>query len=38
MNSLKDFLPYYNNKDSFLTLETKQNKIAFYQDKNINIL
>ena len=38
MSSFKDFLRWYNNKDVVPTLETMQKMIAFYHDKDINML
>ena len=38
MSSFKDFLRWYNNKDVVPTLEAKQKMIAFYHDKNIDML
>ena len=38
MSSFKDFLRWYNNKDIVPTLEAMQKKIAFYHDKDIDML
>ena len=38
MSSLKDFLRCYNNKDVVPTLEAMQKMIAFYHDKDIDML
>ena len=38
MSSFKDFLRCYNNKDVVPTLEAMQKMIAFYHDKNIDML
>ena len=38
MSSFKDFLRFYNNKVVVPTLETIQKKIAFYHDKDIDLL
>ena len=38
MSSFKDFLRWYNNKDVLPTLEEMQKLIAFYHDKNIDML
>ena len=38
MSSFKDFLRWCNNKDVVPTLEPMQKKIAFYHDKNIDML
>ena len=38
MSSLKDFLRWYNKKDVVPTLEEMQKMIAFYHDKNIDML
>ena len=38
MSSLKDFLRWYNNKDVVPTLEAVQKMIAFYHDKDVDIL
>ena len=38
MSSLKDFLRWYNNKDVVPTLEAMQKMIAFYHDKDIDML
>ena len=38
MNSFKDYLRWYNDKDVLPTLEAMQKKIAFYQDKDIDLL
>ena len=38
MSSFKDFLRWYNNKDVVPTLEAMQRMIAFYHDKNIDML
>ena len=38
MSSIKDFLRWYNNKDVVPTLEAIQNMIAFYHDKDVNML
>ena len=38
MNSFKDFLRWYNNKDVVPTLEAMQIMIAFYHDKDIDVL
>ena len=38
MSSFRDFLRWHNNKDIVLTLEAMQKLIAFYHDKDINIL
>ena len=38
MSSLKDFLRWYNNKDIVPTLEAMQKLIAFYHDKDIDML
>ena len=38
MSSFKDFLRWYNNKDAVPTLEAMQKLIAFYHDKNIDML
>ena len=38
MSSFKDFLRWYNKKDVVLTLEAMQKMIAFYHDKNIDML
>ena len=38
MSSLKDFLRWYNFKYNVSTLEAMQKKIAFYQDKDIDML
>ena len=38
MSSFKDFLLWYNNKDVVPTLEAMQKTIAFYHDKNIDML
>ena len=38
MNSYKDFLRCYNNKDIVPTLEAMQKLIAFYHDKDIDML
>ena len=38
MSSFKDFLRWYNNKDVVPTLEEMQKTIAFYHDKNIDML
>ena len=38
MSSIKDFFNRYNNKDVVPTLEAMQKIIAFYQDKNIDML
>ena len=38
MSSFKDFLRWYNNKDVVPTLEAMQKRIAFYHDKDINML
>ena len=38
MSSFKDFLRWYNNKDVGPTLEAMQKTIAFYHDKNIDML
>ena len=38
MSSFKDFLRWYNNKDVVPTLEALQKTIAFYHDKDIDML
>ena len=38
MNSFKDFLRWYNNKDVAPTLEAMQKMIGFYHDKDIDML
>ena len=38
MRSFMDFLRWYNNKDVVPTLEAMQKMIAFYQDKDIDML
>ena len=38
MTSIKDFLCWYNNKDVVPTLEAMQKMIAFYHDKDIDML
>ena len=38
MSSFKDFLCWYNIKDVVPTLEAKQKMIAFYNDKNVDML
>ena len=38
MSSFKDFLRWYKNKDVVPTLEAMQKMIAFYHDKNIDLL
>ena len=38
MSSFKDFLRWYNNKDAVPTLEAMQKMIAFYRDKDIDML
>ena len=38
MSSIKDFLRWYNNKDVVPTLEAMQKMIAFYHDKDIDML
>ena len=38
MSSFRDFLRWYNNKDVVRTLEAMQKMIAFYHDKNIDML
>ena len=38
MSSFKDFLHWYNNKDVVPNLEAMQKKIAFYHEKNIDML
>ena len=38
MSSFKDFLRWYNNKDVVPTLEVMQKMIAFYHDKDIDML
>ena len=38
MSSFKDFLRWYNNKDIVPTLEAMQEMIAFYHDKDIDML
>ena len=38
MSSFKDFLRWYNNKDVVPTLEAMQKVIAFYHDKDIDML
>ena len=38
MSSFKDFLRWYNNKDVVPTLEAMQKIIAFYYDKDIDML
>ena len=38
MSSFKDFLRWYNNKDVVPTLEAMQKMIAFYRDKDIDML
>ena len=38
MSSIKDSLPWYNNKDVAPTLKAMQNKIVFYHDKIIDML
>ena len=38
MSSFKDFLRWYDNKDVVPTLEAMQKMIAFYHDKNIDML
>ena len=38
ISSFKDFLRWYNNKDVVPTLEAMQKKIAFYHDKDIDML
>ena len=38
MSSFKDFSRWYNNKDVVPTLETMQKMIAFYHDKDIDML
>ena len=38
MSSFKDFSPWYNNKDVVPTLEAMQKTIAFYHDKDIDML
>ena len=38
MSSFKDFLRWYNKKDVVPTLEAMQKKIAFYHDKDIDML
>ena len=38
MGSFKDFMRWYNNKDVVPTLEAIQKMIAFYHDKNIDVL
>ena len=38
MSSFKDFLRWYNNKDVVPTLEAMLKKIAFYHDKEIDML
>ena len=38
MSSFKDFLRWYNNKDVVPTLEAMQKMIAFYHDKDIDML
>ena len=38
MSSFKDFLRWYNNEDVVPTLEAMQKMIAFYHDKDIDML
>ena len=38
MSSFKDFLRWYNDKDMVPTLEAMQNMIAFYDDKDVDVL
>ena len=38
MSSIKDFLRWYNNRDVVPNLEAMQNMIAFYHDKDIDML
>ena len=38
MSSFKDFLRWYNNKDVVTTVEAMQKMIAFYHDKDIDML
>ena len=38
MNSFKDFLRWYNNKDVVPTLEATQKMTAFYHEKDIDML
>ena len=38
MSSFKDFSRWYNNKDVVPTLETMQKMVAFYHDKDIDVL
>ena len=38
MSSFQDFSSWYNNKDVFPTLEAMQKPIAFYHDKDIDML
>ena len=38
MSSFKDFLRWYNNKDVVSFLEALQKMIAFYHDKDIDML
>ena len=38
MSSFKDFLRWYNNKDVVPTLETMHKMVAFYHDKDIDLL
>ena len=38
MSSFKDFLRWYNNKDVVPTLEAMQKMVAFYHDKDIDML
>ena len=38
MTSLKDFLRWYNNEDDVQTLEAMQKMVAFYHDKDIDML
>ena len=38
MSSFKDLLRWYNNKDVVPTLEAMQKMIAFYHDKDIDML
>ena len=38
MSSFKDFLRWHNNKDVVPTLEAMQKMIAFYNDKDIDML
>ena len=38
MSSFRDFLRWYNNKDVVPTSEAMQKTIAFYYDKDVNML